>query len=388
MPAQGARLERSLLLFIVLVLMCIGVVMIYSTSAIFAQDKFHNNYHFLHRQLVWTMLGLVGFLVMLRTDYHILARWSRWILPAALLLLVCVLVPPFSRAAGGAKRWIQLGPLSFQVSEIAKFALIVYMADFLSRKQEVVRSFWKGFVPPSLTLALFMGLIMLQPDLGTVIAIAMVAVVLFFLGRVRLAYLAAAFVASLPVLYLFIFRVAYRRRRILAFLDPWEDPQGIGFQIIQSFIALGSGGINGLGLGQSRQKLFYLPEAHTDFIFSIIGEELGLLGTVAIVVLFIAFLILGIRIALKAPELFGGLLAAGIVSMICLQAIINIGVVTGSLPTKGLPLPFISFGGSSLMINLINLGVLLNIAKQSVTTSTLAKVKGTKDYMVFLDKKR
>ena len=309
-------------------------------------------------------------------------------IPAVGLLLICVLVPPFSHAAGGAKRWLQLGPLSFQVSELAKFTLIVYLADFLSRKPlSTLQNFWKGFLPPALMLGVFLGLILLQPDLGTVIAIGLVAVILFYLGRARMVFLLASFLAALPALTLLLFRVPYRRRRILAFLDPWDDPQGIGFQIIQSFIALGSGGLHGLGLGQSRQKLFYLPEAHTDFIFSIIGEELGLIGTLAICFLFFVFLVLGIRIAVKALDLFGCLLASGIVSMICLQAIINIGVVTGSLPTKGLPLPFISFGGSSLLINLVSIGVLLNIAKQSSGMSSLSRVKGKKDYRLFMEAK-
>ncbi len=378
-------MERSVLLLIVLALLCTGVVMIYSTSAVYAQDKYADNYHFLYRQLMWCAFGILGFLFMLRMDYHRMAKASRWLVPLVLVLLVCVLVPPFSRAAGGAKRWIHLGPLSFQVSELAKFTVIAYLADFLARKQDCTCNFWKGFMPPGLMLCAFLGLIMLQPDLGAVIAISLVAVILFYLGRVRLAYLGAAFLASLPALYLFIFRVPYRRRRILAFLNPWDDPQGIGFQIIQSFIALGSGGIHGLGLGQSRQKLFYLPEAHTDFIFSIIGEEMGLIGTVTICVLFFAFLILGIRIAMKAMDLFGCLLAAGIVSMISLQAIINIGVVTGSLPTKGLPLPFISFGGSSLLVNLMSLGMLMNIAKQASGGNSLARVKGKKDYLVFME---
>ncbi len=381
---QKTWVERSMLLVVVLALMSVGVVMIYSTSAVFAQEKFNNHYFFLHKQLMWMCIGLAGFLAMLRLDYHLLAKWKYWLLPLALMLLVAALLPHVGRSAGGAKRWVQMGPFSFQASEMAKFALIVYLADFLSRKQDLVRSFWKGFCPPVMMLGLFLGLILLQPDLGTVIALGMVSVVLFFIGRVRLAYLGAAFLASLPALYLFIFRVPYRRRRILAFLNPWEDPQGIGFQIIQSFIALGSGGLRGVGLGNSRQKLFYLPEAHTDFIFSIIGEELGLAGTLFICALFLIFLFLGIRIAMRSPDLFGCLLASGIVSMICLQAIINIGVVTGSLPTKGLPLPFISFGGSSLLINMMSLGVLLNIAKQSGATNSLSRVKGKKDYRMFL----
>jgi cell division protein FtsW len=383
-----AWVERLILFLVVLVLMCVGVVMIYSTSAIYAQQKFHDDNYFLHRQLIWCLIGLIGFLVTLRLDYHRLAGWSRWILPASFILLIAVFVPPFGRAAGGAQRWVQVGVVGFQASEFAKLALVIYMADFFSRRQDVVRQFWKGFVPPMLIVLSFLGLILLQPDLGTVIALGLIALILFYVGRVRLAYLWVTMLASLPVLCLFIFNTPYRRRRILAFLNPWDDPQGIGFQIIQSFIALGSGGVNGVGLGGSRQKLFYLPEAHTDFIFSILGEELGLAGTLGVCFLFVVFLVLGIRIAMKAQDLFGCLMATGIVSMIGLHAIINIGVVTGSLPTKGLPLPFISFGGSSLLINLLCLGVVFNIAKQSSAINTLMRVKGKQDYKMFMEKGR
>jgi len=221
-----------------------------------------------------------------------------------------------------------------------------------------------------MVLGLFMGLIVLQPDLGTVMLLGAVAFILFFVAGIRWSHLLIVFLMSLPVLYQFIFKVTYRRNRILAFLNPWQDPEGTGFQIIQSFIALGSGGLTGLGLGESRQKLFYLPEAHTDFIFSIIGEELGLIGSLSVLSLFAILIFLGFRIALKSKDLFGKLLALGIVSLLGLQALINISVVTGSLPTKGLALPFISYGGSNLIMSLLMVGILMNVAKLAGKKST------------------
>jgi cell division protein FtsW len=357
--------ERLLIFIIVLALLCVGIVMIYSTSAIFADRRFGSNYYFLKRQLIWVTVGLIGFFSFSNVDYHHLRKFGRTGVIISVVLLIAVFLPYVGRVAGGAQRWVSVGFFSFQPSEVAKYALILFLADYLDRKHKNMHLFFKGFVPPCIVLGLCLLLIVAQPDLGTVIAIALVSLIIFFVGRVRLLHLATLVLASIPALYMLLFRVAFRRKRLLAFLDPWKDPQGSGFQIIQSFIALGSGGLFGVGLGQSRQKLFYLPEAHTDFIFSIMGEELGLMGTVSVVVLFILFLVLGMKIAFYAPDFFGQLLAAGIVSMISLQTIINISVVTGSIPTKGLPLPYISFGGSSLLLIMIATGVLMNIAQQA-----------------------
>jgi len=370
--------ERLLIFIIVLALLCVGIVMIYSTSAIFADSKFGSNYYFLKRQLIWVTLGLIGFFSFSNIDYHRLRKFGRLGVIVAIVLLVAVFLPYIGRTAGGAKRWVSIGFFSFQPSEIAKYAMILFLADYLDRKQKTVQLFWKGFVPPCLVLGMCLLLIVAQPDLGTVIAIALVSLIIFFVGRVRLLHIATLILGSLPGLYVLLWRTPFRRKRILAFLDPWKDPQGTGFQIIQSFIALGSGGLFGVGLGQSRQKLFYLPEAHTDFIFSIMGEELGLIGTLSVVILFMLFLVLGMKITFYAPDFFGQLLAAGIVSMISLQTIINISVVTGSIPTKGLPLPYISFGGSSLLLIMIATGVLMNIAQQGgekVESNPFAKHK-------------
>lgn len=355
--------ERITIFIVVLLLVAIGIVMIYSTSAIYADEKFHDSYYFLKRQVLWFLIGLALFFVVQRLPYLTFRKLSLLILIVSLALLAAVFAPVLGKAAGGARRWIQISFMTLQPSEFAKIAVVIFLADFLARHQRKLREFFKGFLPCLLILGLCLGLIVMQPDLGTVILIGAVSFILFFVAGVRLRHLLILFLMSLPVIYEFIFKVAYRRNRMLAFINPWKDPEGTGFQIIQSFIALGSGGLFGTGLGQSRQKLFYLPEAHTDFIFSIVGEELGLVGTVGILALFTVLIVMGIRIALRCQDLFGQLLALGIVMLVGLQALINIGVVTGTLPTKGLALPFISYGGSNLMVNLLMVGILLNIAK-------------------------
>jgi len=359
--------QRTLLFFTVIALLGIGIVMIYSTSAIFAQERFGDGYYYLKRQALWVFIGLAAFAAAMNVDYHRLRAHSLTLVFASIALLALVFVPGVGRTAGGASRWIRMGPVNFQPSEFAKLAVVLYMADVMARKQRQIALFWKGLALP---LALFGGMlcmIMLQPDLGTTILCALVIGILLFVAGVRMRLLLPLCLAALPAIYALVFSSDYRRRRILAFVNPWADPEGTGFQIIQSFIALGSGGVAGLGLAQSRQKFYYLPAAHTDFIFSIIGEELGILGAGAVVTLFLGLLVFGMRVCAKAPDLYGHLLALGIVSMLTLQALINIAVVTGSLPTKGLPLPFISFGGSSMIFNLFSLGVLMNIGRHEGT---------------------
>lgn len=359
--------QRTLLFFTVVVLLSIGIVMIYSTSAIFAQEKYGDSYYYLKRQAIWIALGLAAFACAVNTDYHSLREHSLTLFLLSIALCAMVFVPGIGRTAGGATRWLWLGGMSIQPSEIAKFALILYLADVLARKQRQIERFWRSIALPLVLSGVLLGLVILQPDLGTTILLALLVVIILFVAGVRLRLLLPLALAALPALYVLIFSSAYRRKRIVAFLNPWADPEGTGFQIIQSFIALGSGGITGLGLAQSRQKFYYLPAAHTDFIFSIIGEETGLFGAGLIVLLFATILVLGMRICWKAPDLYGHLLGLGIVSVISLQALINIAVVTGTLPTKGLPLPFISFGGSSMVLNLFAIGVLMNIGKHMGT---------------------
>ena len=345
------------------VLICIGIIMIYSASSIYAWEQYKDSAFFLKRHLSFLGMGLVLTFLAMVVDCKKLRQYAKPFLVVSFILLVLVLIPGIGREVSGARRWFRFKFLSFQPSELANLAIIIYTADFLSRKTKTIDSFLKGFLPPIMILGAALLLILMQPDLGTTLSIAVVVFVMLFVSGVRPAYLLSLALLSLPALYLLIFRVPYRRMRILAFLNPWLDPKGSGFQIIQSQLALGSGGLFGVGLGQSKQKLFYLPAAHTDFIFSIIGEELGLLGTLAVIVLFIIFIHNGLKIVKNAPDKFTYLLALGLVLMVALKASINIGVSCGMLPTKGLPLPFISYGGSSFIFDLVSLGLLLNIAR-------------------------
>ncbi len=360
--------KSGYLLFIVtFVLIGFGLVAIYSTSAIFAQQKFGDSLFFLKRQLLWVSLGLVAMLIAWGVKYELIKSLSKPLLFLTIALLVLVLFPQFGREAGGARRWLRIGAVGFQPSELGKLALILYLSDYLTRKQNKIKSFSRGFFPPMLVLGGMAGLILIQPDLGTVVLLGIVSLILLFVAGIRIIYLGGLVLSSLPALYFLISGVGYRQRRILAFLNPWQHATGAGYQIVQSFLALGSGGVKGVGLGESRQKLFYLPASYTDFIFSIVGEELGFIGTVSLVVLFLVFLWAGIRVAYQSPDLFGYLLGIGITVAISLQAIMNIGVATGSLPTKGISLPFISFGGSSLLFNMMGVGLLLNIARRRKT---------------------
>ncbi len=339
-----------------------GVVMIYSTSAILAQEKFGDTTLFLKKELMWFCVGMVALFVCYKVPYQFWTKVSAILLLVAIACLVVVMIPGIGHQVGGARRWIKLGGFGFQPSELAKYALIAFLAHWVSNHQDQIKSFTQGFLPPICILGFTAGLILIQPDLGTTVALGSVGFVLLFVGGVRLRYLISLLITSLPVLYFFVAGVAYRRARILAFLDPWKDPKGVGFQIIQSFIALGSGGVTGVGLGESRQKLFYLPEAHTDFIFSIIGEELGFVGALIVCLAFLTLFYLGYRVVLRINDLEGHLLGMGIVTLLTLQTVVNIGVVTGTLPTKGLPLPFISFGGSSLVLSMAGIGILMNLA--------------------------
>jgi len=345
------------------ILMCIGVIMIYSSSSIYAWEKYGDGFFFLKRHLTFMLIGGLLTFLMMSIDYRKLKYFARPLLIFSFILLILVLIPGLGREVSGARRWFRFKFLSFQPSELMNLAIIVYVADFISRKGNLIKTFVKGFLPPMFILGACALLILLQPDLGTTVAMAVVVLLMLFIAGVRSTYILSLLLCSLPALYLLIFSVPYRRARILAFINPWLDPKGSGFQIIQSQVALGSGGLFGVGLGHSKQKLFYLPAAHTDFIFSIIGEELGLIGTIAIIVLFIIFIQQGLKIIKNAPDKFGYFLALGLLLMISFRAIINIGVSCGILPTKGLPLPFISYGGSSFIFDMVCVGILVNIAR-------------------------
>ena len=319
--------------------------------------------YFLYRHLFFLGLSLMATACVMAIDYRDLQRWAKPLLLLSLAMLLLVLVPHIGQAHFGARRWFKIGPLNFQPSEFVKLATIIYAADFLARKGKRIASFKEGFLPLLLVLGLFCVLILKQPDFGNALLLGAILFLMMFIAGANKWYLFSLAGSALPVLVYLVISKPYRMRRIVAFLDPWQDAKGVGFQLSQSQIALGSGGIFGVGLGQSVQKLFYLPAAHTDFILSIIGEELGLIGTLAVVLLFAAFIWQGARLAKRTQNPFGYFLAIGITAMLGLQAVVNIGVSIGALPTKGLPLPFISYGGSALIFNCMAVGLLLNISR-------------------------
>ncbi len=347
----------------VLFLTCIGVVMVYSASAVAAQSQFGDSAWFLKRHLIYVVIGWLAMSVAWRIHYPRLRTLTLPMLGITVLTLLLTLNPHFGREAGGARRWLALGVLHFQPVELAKLAMILYLANFLANRGARAREFTAGLLPPLIVLAALALPILRQPDLGSVLVLATITVAMLFVGGARLSHLLAAAAAAAPIAAVFVFHSGYRIQRLAAFLDPWRDPRGSGFHIIQSLLALGSGGVFGLGLGQSRQKFFFLPERHTDFIFAIIGEELGLLGTAAVILLFLGLACWGYRIASRCPNRYGALLTVGLTTMLVGQAALNIGVVSGALPVTGVPLPFISFGGSSLVLNSIAVGILLNISQ-------------------------
>jgi cell division protein FtsW len=362
---MAKRVSVDRWLFIVtLLLVFVGLVMVFSASAVMARERFGSEYAFLSKQLLWAVAGLVAMVVTMRVDYR---RYKSPALVFSLmgvttLLLISVF---FLDRSHNTHRWIHAGGFSFQPSELAKPVLILFLAYFLESRAKTIDDVRNTLVSAAAPILVFLGLIVLQPDLGTAIACAGIAACILYVAGMRMRYFGYAFAASLPPLYFLIFHVAFRRDRILAFLNPYADRQRAGFHIIQSLIAVGTGGITGLGLMEGKQKLFYLPEPHTDFIFAVTAEELGLLGALLIVSLFAIFLWRGMRVSWRTNDLFGRYLAVGITSMVVLQAFINMSVVLGMMPTKGIPLPLVSYGGSSLFVTLACIGVLLNITKQT-----------------------
>jgi len=349
---------------VTLLLIFVGLIMVFSASAVLAKERYGSGYFFLLRQLGWATGGLLLMVLAMKIDYrryqHPAVVFS--LLGLTTLTLISVF---FLDRAHHTHRWIHWGPLSFQPSEMAKPALILFLAFFLEGRARAMDDWRNTILPAVVPTLVFIGLIVFQPDLGTAIACAAITACVLFVAGMEMRYLGYGLLASLLPLYFLIFHVAYRRARILAFLNPYSDPQGSGFHIIQSLIAVSTGGITGVGLMEGKQKLFYLPEPHTDFIFAVTAEELGLVGSLFIVVLFSVFLWRGVRTALRTQDMFGRFLAVGITSMIVVQAFINISVVLGLMPTKGIPLPFVSYGGSSLFFALACVGVLLNISKQA-----------------------
>jgi cell division protein FtsW len=360
-PATSARGVDLVLAGAVLALVAIGSVEIYSSSAIYAGQKFGSSTYFLVRQGIYVALGLAAMLAAAEIDYRIYRRYAYMLLAGALALLGGVLV--FGARVNEARRWFHVGPLSFQPVEIAKLALVVYLAYSLAKKREKVRFFTIGFMPHLAVCGVMMALLLKQPDLGSAIILGATTLVMLFVAGTRLSYILLALLAAVPLVYHSIVSTAWRLRRLLAYLDPWQFRRGTGYQITESLIAIGSGGATGLGLGDGKEKLFYLPEAHTDFILSSIGEELGYVGLAGVLALFGLVLWRGVRAALGARDAFGTYVAAGLTTVFTLQALINTGVVLGALPAKGLTLPFVSFGGTSLVVSMFFAGILLNISK-------------------------
>lgn len=345
-----------------LLLTSIGLVMVYSASSTLAAKRYLDSAYLLKHQLVPFALGLAVMVWLAMRDYQRLGKLAYPFLFVVLASLVLVLIPGVGHRAGGAARWLRLGVISVQPAEMAKLALVVYLSYSLAEHQHQIKSFSRGFVPHlGVTLLLALPVVM-EPDLGMSITLMALAGVMLFVAGTRFTYLGAVVLAALPFLYLLVFRVSWRAERFTAFLSPWDDPTGKGWQIIHSLLAFGSGGVLGAGLGESKQKLFYLPEPHTDFIFSVLGEELGLWGVCLVLSLFMVLIWRGIRTSLEARDLLGTYLALGCTMIIGLQAFANAAVVMGLLPTKGLTMPFISYGGSSLLVNFACVGILLSVA--------------------------
>ncbi|AQM60706.1 MULTISPECIES: stage V sporulation protein E [Clostridium] len=353
---------------VIILLLAVGVVMVYSASSYYSMFKYNDSMHYLKRQLIWCILGVMAMMFMMTVDYHKIKRWTFILLIATVPILLAVFLFP---GVNGAQRWIQLGPFSFQPSELAKYVIVIYLAMFLEKKGDGIKNFKTGVIPCFLVAGIYAGIVLAEKNLSIASVIMIVTFIMVYAAGARRLHMFGFITPTLvSAALVFALGVDYRRRRMLNFLNPWKDPAGDGYQLIQSFYALGAGGITGLGLGQSRQKMLYMPEPHNDFIFSIIGEELGLIGCLIIIALFVVFVWRGVRIAMRAKDTYGSMLAIGITSIIAVQSIINIAVVTGSMPVTGVPLPFISYGGTSLVINLMAMGILLNISRQTERKET------------------
>ncbi|MEG6616428.1 stage V sporulation protein E [Peptococcaceae bacterium 1198_IL3148] len=359
------RSPDFILFLTVIMLLSIGVVMVFSASQYVTIIRYDDSFYFFKRQMLWATLGVGAMIFMMNFDYFRVKRWIGPIVIFAFILLILVLVPGIGKEVNGSRRWINFGIISFAPAELVKLCLITFVAFGLTRKQALIHSFKQGLLPYLMVMGLAAGLILLQPDLGTAVVLCGTIMIMFLAAGAKMLHLFGLGGIGACLVALAIYFEPYRMRRFLAFMDPEADPQGTGYHILQSLYAIGSGGLFGMGLGQSKQKFLYLPENHTDFIFAIIGEELGFIGASLVILLFILFAWRGLKIALTSPDPFASLLATGITCGIVLQAIINMGVVTGSMPVTGVPLPFISFGGTSMLFTMAGVGILLNISKYS-----------------------
>lgn len=349
------------LLFPVLLLVGMGIVMVYSASSALALKKFGSDYFFLKRQAAFSLVGIVVLVAFSYIPFRFYRVMTYPVLAVSLIMLAAVAFSGWGVSAGGAVRWLQIGSFQFQPSELARLALVIYMAYSMSKKGELLRDFYVGFMPHVIVLGLFSALLLIQPDFGSVVILAALTWIMLFVGGCRIAHLMSVVLVLAPLAWLIMTQAEYRLKRLMSFLDPWQYRADEGYQIVHSLMAFGTGGITGAGLGRGYQKLFYLPEPHTDFIFSVVGEELGLIGVMVVILLYGIMLMRGVRIARHARDPFGALLAMGITVTIGLQVCINMGVALGLLPTKGLTLPFLSYGGTSLLINMAAVGIMMNI---------------------------
>ncbi len=353
------------LLVVTVLLLGLGLLMVFSASYVMAGEQLGDQYYYLRRQALWAFLGLIGLFVFFKIDYKRLRKLSPAMVLVSFILLTMVYVPGLGLEINEARRWITLGSISIQPAEFTKIALVVFSAAFLSSRKVNLENFWSSsFIPLIITGSSFLFIVE-QPDLGSALILIMAVLLLIFVAGTPMKYLWGLALSALPILIFFAIREPYRWERLTSFINPWSDPMGSGYHVIQSFYALGPGGWFGVGLGQSTQKFYYLPEPHNDFIFSVIGEELGFLGATAVLFLFLVLIWRGIIIALNAPDNFGSLLVVGIVGLIAFQVVINVGVVTGVLPVTGLNLPLISAGGSSLFFTLCGIGMVMSVYKQT-----------------------
>lgn len=360
---DGFAVDRWLLLAVV-ALLALGVTMVLSTSYLYSQERFADGTYFFRKQLVAIGVGLVALAMCSILPAEIYRRLSYPLLGITLLVLVLVLVPGIGVARGGAQRWLMMPGFAFQPAELAKLAIVLYLAHSMARKGDKIKTFSLGILPHLIVGAVFLTALLLEPDFGTALILAALFYLMLFIGGVRFSHLLATGLMVLPLLVYAMLTAEYRLRRLLTFMDPWREASSSGFQVVQSLIAFGSGQLWGRGLGESRQKLFYLPEAHTDFVFSVVGEELGLLGALAVLGLFGIIIARGLRLSSKIEEPFEQYLAFGLTVILGLQALIHMGVVMGLMPTKGLVLPFISYGGSAMVINLMEAGILLGLSRR------------------------
>lgn len=359
------KLPDIILLLVTLILVTVGTAMIYSSSSIIALEKFKDGQYFLKKQLFFVFVGMAAMIFMTRTPYTQLKKWAYPGMLLSFVLLSCLLVPHLGMKRGGATRWLNLWGFSFQVTELVKISVVIFLAHLLTRKAHQLKDFSKGVLVPLVVTSIAILLILLEPDFGTAVIIAAILLLMLFIAGAQIKHLSFLVAAFIPVGVALILYKGYRLTRLTAFLDPWKDANNTGFQIIQSLLSFGSGGTFGVGIGDGMQKLFYLPEPHTDFILSIIAEESGFIGVAIVIAMFAIFAFRGFMIALKAPDLFGTLLAAGLTMVIVMEAFVNIAGVMGLIPLKGLVLPFLSYGGTAFIMTMTAVGILLNISTQT-----------------------